>query len=255
MRKITPFIALFFIAIKSFAQIPSELTWSKTYDGTSYSTTNQYFPLEPQSCAFDTSGRLFVAGRIYNLRVAGGGWYEYLQVIKYNPLGGIIQSVNINGVPGVKNQKVNKMIVDEKTNTVYTLSTFYTNVTKKSDIHLAKYTNTLTLLWDAFVSGKDSSVDVAVDMELDSAGNVIIAGNLQNDNTGTTTGQNISINKYSKKGLFLWSYSYTGSGKNTDAVNAIKIDNNQDVIVAGRTFAPAKGDQLLVFKIAKKRTR
>ncbi|MEO8146083.1 MAG: T9SS type A sorting domain-containing protein [Bacteroidia bacterium] len=252
MMKPFTFIAMILMCCKTLAQVPPELTWTKEYSGTSYATNSQFFPVEAQSCAFDTSGRLIVAGRIYDYRPSTGLWYEYLKLIKYTTAGKVMADVNISGAAsGIKSQKVNKIINDQNTNTVYTLSTYYYSNTNKTDIHLARYTTGLILMWEKFISGSDSSIDVGVDMELDNSGNVILAGNMQNDGTGATTGQDIEVYKYSKTGSLLWAYSYTGTGKNTDKINAIKIDHNQNVIGVGNTYNAAKGYQLLVFKLAK----
>ncbi len=113
-------------------------------------------------------------------------------------------------------------------------------VTKDGDVYIAGYSNGNMLLVKYNAIGQElwsrvyigpvlNGFDFATSMEIDSKGNILIAGFSE----GIGTGRDYMIIKYTSSGDTVWSRRYTSSGTYNDGINALGIDSNDNIFVTG----------------------
>jgi len=153
--------------------------------------------------AVDSRGNVYVlAGDIY--------WY-YTHVIKYDANGGR-RWVRIVTSP----QSFPVALEVDSAGNVYVLAT-----TRSSNDYLTlKYDTNGVLLWSQQYNG--GGTEIAVDLALDSAGNVIV--------TGTGNNDYLTV-KYNANGGLLWFRRYDGGGTETAA--DLTVDSAGNIIVTG----------------------
>ncbi len=83
--------------------------------------------------------------------------------------------------------------------------------------------------WISRYNGTSSSNDAPVAMATDTEGSIYCAGYTFN----TATGHDYLIIKYNSSGEEVWKKTFTGKGNKDDRLNAITIDNNNNLIVTG----------------------
>jgi len=154
--------------------------------------------------AVDSSGNVYV--------LAGDNYYYYTRVIKYDANGGRrwVRIINSHySTPAA-------LEVDSAGN-VYVLATtlYYTY-----DYLILKYDTNGVLLWSQQYDG--GGTETAVDLALDSAGNVIV--------TGTGDDDYLTL-KYNASGSLLWFRRYNGGG--TETVADLTVDSAGNIIVTG----------------------
>jgi hypothetical protein len=167
--------------------------------------------------AVDSRGNVYV--------LAGDTYYYYTYVYKYDANGGL-QWVNYiysyRCIPAA-------LEVDSAGN-VYVLATAtYYNNYYYYDFLIYKYDTNGNLLWSQVHDG--GGTETAVDLALDSAGNVIV--------TGTSDGDYLTL-KYNANGGLLWLRRYNGGG--TETAVDLAVDSAGNVIVTGTS----DGDYLTV---------
>jgi hypothetical protein len=154
--------------------------------------------------AVDSSGNVYVlAGDI--------AWY-YTRVIKYDANGGrrwVRTIPSTYSIPAA-------LEVDSAGN-VYVLATAYYYY---YDYLILKYDTNGVLLWSQQYDG--GGTETAVDLALDSAGNVIV--------TGTSNNDYLTL-KYNANGGLLWFRRYDGGGTETAA--DLTVDSAGNIIVTG----------------------
>ncbi len=117
--------------------------------------------------------------------------------------------------------------------------TYFLNSAGGSDVFVLKLDSTGHLVWANAFGG--SSDDKAMDLDLDSLGNVYVAGNFKetidaDPGTGTYTltssgSRDIFIQKSDNNGNFVWAKSIGGSS--SDSAFSISIDNQNNVYMTG----------------------
>ncbi|MFX0132205.1 MAG: SBBP repeat-containing protein [Candidatus Hodarchaeota archaeon] len=102
------------------------------------------------------------------------------------------------------------------------------------DVVLLKYNSTGHLKWFKTCGGSDT--DFSYNLDIDSFGNIYIAGHTSSFGTATSNGYLI---KYNKTGGFEW--NKTWGGDLADDFYDLTIDSNGDIIIAGNTKSYSKG--------------
>src|SRR5205085_9404221 len=91
------------------------------------------------------------------------------------------------------------------------------------------------LAWQANYNSGSNLTDKALAIAIDNNCNTYVTG--QSDSIGT--GTNIVTIKYDMNGTALWRAVYDGPDHLDDSPKAIKIDNNGNVYVCGKTGTPS----------------
>ena len=110
-----------------------------------------------------------------------------------------------------------------------------------TDIYTVKYAAADgALLW-AVRYGSSTTDEFAFAIALDSAGNVIIAGNTGADDY-TSNGDLYTAKYAAGNGEVLWEKIYNGPSNGTDYANAVAVDPDDNVLVTGKSVAPGSQD-------------
>ena len=96
-----------------------------------------------------------------------------------------------------------------------------------NDFLILKYSPSGTLLWEQIYDGTASGVDNAKAIQVDSAGNVYVAGFV------TNTNRDFAVIKYNTNGVFQWSYLFDG-GDGNESANALALDSANNVVAVGQ---------------------
>jgi outer membrane protein assembly factor BamB len=101
-----------------------------------------------------------------------------------------------------------------------------------------------TVLWTNFYPTPPVSVSVATSIAADSANSCYVTGY----SPGTNSGNDIVTIKYGANGNQIWLQRYNGPGNGNDAGNAVAVDNNGNVYVAGYDTTTAGGTEMALIK-------
>ena len=192
--------------------------WVKRFDGTGERHD------EPTAIALDGSGNIYITG-----------WSEGEQVtsldyatVKYDPEGNEIWVARYNG-PGNSSDAARDIAVDGEGN-VY--------VTGESgmgafawDYATIKYSVNGDSLWVRQYDGPGNMDDLAVALELDAAGNVIVTGR-----SDSGLNEDYATVKYDLDGNLLWVSRYAGPGNGQDRAVGVAIDEIGNVYVGGWSY-------------------
>ncbi len=88
---------------------------------------------------------------------------------------------------------------------------------------------------------------VSVTMAIDIHDNIVVAGDMETDNTGS----NYAIVKYDKHGKKIWVQKYNGPGNGDDYVNAIAVDSSANVYVTGESYGGLSSSDYATIKYDK----
>jgi len=107
------------------------------------------------------------------------------------------------------------------------------------DFFTAKYASANgSVLWSRRYSGSGDGDDVAADVAVDSAGDVVVTGVIQGRNS-----RDFYTAKYDgDTGSVLWDRTYDGPGGGEDAATAVAVDAAGNVIVTGVSQSNGNGD-------------
>lgn len=100
-----------------------------------------------------------------------------------------------------------------------------------------------SLQWDSNIHGPIAN-DQGIAMTVDGDGNVYVAG----ISDGITGAKDFLIVKYNVAGDTLWTRRYNGTANGDDIPATIKLDNNGNVYVTGRSEGVAIGDDIVTIK-------
>lgn len=105
---------------------------------------------------------------------------------------------------------------------------------------------TLTQQWASRYNGQGDYTDKFNCTALDNAGNLIAAGYSLRNNTG----RDVLVCKFAAAtGNLLWAYTYNGTDDGDDEVNALVIDNTNNIYITGYTKGITTEDDMLAAKI------
>src|SRR5690349_20217042 len=84
-------------------------------------------------------------------------------------------------------------------------------------------------VWTGRYDTSKSLAESAQDVVVDSLGNVILAGYIEEAGN-----RDYLTVKYDKNGVFQWAARYNGSANNTDEARAVAVDPSDNIYVTGR---------------------
>lgn len=198
--------------------------WVRRYNGLG---NNHDFA---RAVVVDKSGNVYVAGSSHN-GVAPS--YDYT-TIKYAPNGNTLWVRHYNGT-GNGPDEVAGLALDDLGNVYVTGYTEPTN--GLPDMTTLKYAPDGTLAWARDYNGPSDDDDAARAIALDDSGNVYVTGY----SFDILTDYDFVSIKYAPNGDTLWVRRYNGPENFGDQGNAIGLDNNGNVFVAGTIDGSATG--------------
>ncbi len=130
-----------------------------------------------------------------------------------------------------------------ESNGIATDGTHQLNPFGGSDVLITKFDSKGRRLWATYFGGTNDETGQSI--ALDSKGNIFVAGNTKSTSNIATPGahqfdfggnpEDGFLAKFSEQGSLIWS-TYIG-GNDEDAVNAVTIDNNDNIIICGWTLS------------------
>jgi uncharacterized delta-60 repeat protein len=178
------------------------------------------------SVAVDSAGNPHIAG----ISSSGGAGAADMLVVKYNTNGTLLWQRALGGV-GTDNGHA--IAVDSSGN-VYVTGTTLNQGAGGSDVLIAKYNSSGTLLWQRALGG--SSNDIGRGIAVDSSGNAYVLGSTNSQGAG---GADILIVKYNTSGTLQW--QRTLGGVSSDNGNGIAVDSSGNVYITGNTASSGEG--------------
>lgn len=186
----------------------------------------------------DGSGNVFVTGKSFSKRP-----YDYsYATVKYDADGNRSWVARYDG-PGGDDDVGHAIAVDASGN-VYVTGKSYNGLHEDYAYATVKYDGDGNQLWAARYDGAGEDDDVAWDIAVDGAGNVVVTG---------SSGGDFATVKYDSAGAQLWDARYEGSPDSDDGAVAVAVDSLGNIYVAGTSqqdYATIKyspdGEQLWV---------
>ena len=218
------------------------LLWEKGYD----SPASQWDAAA--AVALDGDGNVIVAGHEERTDLNQG--HNWL-VRKYTSEGRIVWAKTYNS-PVNRNDLACAVVVDGKGNVVVAGHEDRSDLGQSDNWLIRKYDRAGRLAWSETYNSPANRWGGANAVAVDSGGAVIVAGHEDRSDLGE--GFNWLVRKYSKKGKLVWSVSYNSPANGNDWANAMAVDANGDVVVAGHEdrFDLRQGFNWLVRKYSKK---
>ncbi|MDF7811593.1 T9SS type A sorting domain-containing protein [Hymenobacter sp. YC55] len=266
-------------AVGKYAAATGQVLWQATYSGIrmgSYLLTD---------FAVDAAGNVYVTGTSNNSLFLGGAFQvqtAYLTV-KYSPSGQLLWEARRRFRPNVFRVERSSLAVDAAGNVYICGSDFGSSFIVKyspngqqlwqvptdplmavpvvdiaadaagnvyvsgADFDTGKYAADGTLLWVASFNGPPSSVNIALSMTLDAAGDVLVGGSSassSNSSFGYAT-----VKYAGRNGGQLWKTSYTGMATSSDdRLTALTVDAANHVYVTGRSLTDTNGYDYVTIK-------
>jgi len=205
-----------------------EVLWRQVINGTANGID------EALAVAVDGAGNVVAAGFTFNT-----GTGRDFTVIKFDGSSGaeLWRQQVINGTTFA-------VAVDGAGNVVAAGST--ENTGTSDDFTVIKFDgNSGAVLWNQAINGTANSVDQALAVAVDGAGNVVAAGSTEN----TGTSDDFTVIKFDgSSGAVLWSRAINGTANSTDEARAVAVDAAGNVVTAGFTRNTGTLDDFTVIK-------
>lgn len=124
----------------------------------------------------------------------------------------------------------------------------FTRATEESSLLLlAKYVDNgaaVDLQWTRTFRKTGVTGSRATEVEVDGAGNVIVAGTV-----GTGRGRDLVVIKYSPAGVRMWRSYYNGTGRRDDYLTGLGLDRNGNAYVSGTSRGAGSGLDFVAVKV------
>jgi uncharacterized delta-60 repeat protein len=174
--------------------------------------------------AIDEYGNVYVTG------YSGSSTSDYdYATVKYNSMGTEQWVARYNG-PADRKDDANAIAVDGDGN-VYVTGVSQPSSSDYGDYLTIKYSPDGDTLWTRRYNGSGGYNDEAVDLALDSEGNVYITGRCYG-----IDGPDFATVKYSGEGVERWVRTYDGPGNSQDQGRALALDRDGAVYVTGTSI-------------------
>ena len=176
--------------------------------------------------AIDASGNVYVGGSTVNI-----GTNRDFLIQKFSNSGTEIWRREFNDV-GNGPDEVLAIVVDASSNV------YVTGIGKSenagNDYLTQKYDASGALLWSQIYNSTFNQYDQANSIAVDNAGNVIVTGQSDEDPTGITNDDYLTV-KYNSSGVYQWEKRFNGIGDATDRAVKVVIDASDNIYVTGRS--------------------
>lgn len=190
-----------------------------------------YSPFMPFDMYVDSAGNVYITGECYS------GPYTYLDMltVKYDTDGNELWFQRYIGTDSSYARDRGEAVAVDNAGNVY-VAGFANNKRTGTDWATIKYSPAGTLLWVREHHYTDSiDTDAARDITIDLSGNIIVTGYIDTNPDPGFGQYDFATIKYSSAGDILWISQYDGSSQ--DEALVIGTDNQQNVYVAGISFA------------------
>lgn len=195
------------------------------------------------SMTVDASGNVYVTGSSGGGSAGSGDSYDDITTIKYNALGDTLWTKTYKG-PGTSPDEGNKIIIDNLGN-VYVTGTTYVDTSVNENIITIKYNSGGTELWKKFFNGPGNNTDEGTAIGVDSFYNVYVTGKSV---YSLADGFDIVTIKYDSIGNELWDRNFNGSSNGNDESQAITIDAEGNIYVAGTSVNTSTAEDYQLIK-------
>lgn len=128
-------------------------------------------------------------------------------------------------------------IAVDNSGNVYVTGSISSNF-QPSDYLTIKYNSSGDTQWVARYNGPGNSIDEALDIAIDDAGNVYVTGG----------GTDYATIKYNSNGVQQWMARYNGLGNGDDIAYGIAVDNSGNVYVTGSSFGVGTNEDYATIK-------
>ena len=180
--------------------------------------------------AVDGSGNVFVTG--YS---DGAGSGKDFATLAFSSSGVGLWTNRFNG-PGNSNDLAQAIAVDGNGNVFVT--GYSTNNSTGYDYVTLAYSGSGVPLWTNVYDGPASGNDYALATAVDTNGNVFVTGY----STNSSSGYDYATIAYANDGTPLWTNRYDGPAHGNDFAQAIALDRNGNVFVAGYSLGSGTGN-------------
>ncbi len=203
--------------------------WEMAYDGDASS---------------DDRARVITVDDSSNVIIAGSTAYDNTIVtIKYNSDGDTLWIRSYTGPSSGNNATYPTSLSVDDLGNVYVAGTSEGLIGIHGlfqDFTTIKYSPGGLPLWVSRYNGPGTDADVIKSMAIDSLGNVYVTGFAGGGSSGSSDSyNNITTIKYNTFGDTVWMRTYAGPGTATDEAHKLKIDENGNVYVTGKSFQGA----------------
>ena len=178
------------------------------------------------------TGNVYVAGRTSNATN-----YDFI-VLKYNS-SGVQQWMSLYN--GTGNDEGFFMEIDSAEN-VYITGTSDNATNTNTDIVTQKINSAGVVQWTKRFDGAAAGNDVVDAIEIDSLGNVVVAGTTDTDTQSTTVSNDICLIKYDSSGNQVWLATYNGTANGDDQASDIAIDATNTIYLTAMVDGTANYD-------------
>ena len=210
---------------------------------------------------FDSSGNLYVGGNAF------GAWGTILgewAIRKYSSAGTSLwePSLYYDAVQGIVdlNEACRNIVIDDENNIIgcgHVGVSYPDSSSYDYNWHVRKYSPDTTLLWSYTYAGTQNLNDQAFSVDTDSAGDVFVAGYVNNgiSNSGGESDYDWLVMKFSKDGsagdgVVLWTYQYETEPGSSEGCYALLVDDDDNVLVAGSTIDSVEERTLRIVKLS-----
>lgn len=194
--------------------------WAQRYNGTGNGTD------AAKSIKVSTSGHVYVAGKSYN-----GTNTDYV-LLKYDTSGTLLWTRFYDGSTG--DDECVSMAMDNSENIFLTGFSTGTNGSN-TDAATVQYNSSGVRNWVIRFDGSSGGNDIGKSVTVDQAGNIIVTGSTDTDNSASTINNDIFSVKYNSNGIQQWIRFYNGTANGNDDVNEVAVDNANNIFITGQT--------------------
>jgi len=197
-----------------------DTAWVKKYNGSAGKTD------QAAAIAVDASGNVYITGYAKNL-ITGN---DYI-TIKYNSIGDTVWTKKYNGA-GNGTDKAAALFIDDAGNVYITgYSDSDPTILSNDDYATVKYNSAGVQQWVSSYNSSLNGTDRAIGIVADANGNVFVTGKSFNG-----TNYDMVTVEYNSSGIQQNIATYSG-GNGDDVPNAIAIDANANIFIAGQSAA------------------
>jgi len=181
----------------------------------------------PTALAVDNAGNVYVTG----FSRANNDLNGYL-TIKYDNAGNQLWTAAYK-LPGSGDHVAYAIAVDGEGNVCVTGRSFG----EKYDYATVKYDSQGNELWVARYDGSGNRSDRSTSLDFDAGGNVYVTGRSDNENRD----RDYTTLKYDSDGKLLWEARYSGPDKGDNMAEALAVDADVNVYIAGQSQGKDSG--------------
>ena len=233
MLKLLQFIMLicllfYFESNVAFSQL--YLQWNKTYSGTANNSDDRGNDL-----VIDNSGNVIIVGSTSTPATG----LDFI-ILKYTSEGDTVWKRTFN--TGINNNEEAVSVAADENNNYYVTGYSYFSGQQKKIITI-KYNSSGNIVWPKVFNYRQDSISNPAKILINNNGDLYVCGYSQDIN-----GKDALVIKYDAiSGDTIWVRTFNNYANRDDEINAMIIDNNQNIVIGGfSSFAPGASDYLLV---------